>query len=141
MLKRAPSSRRVSAQPMPLMPDLSFGNGASTVRQFKRVSDHSPDHSPEATLAQRDEGRAPMEENMTKEALLGRRLYSSVIDHALQETYAQTGSQPKREALARVADAWNALDAIDPEGECQLVKSILARLPRSVRRRPSSSPL
>ncbi|KAI9676431.1 MAG: hypothetical protein M1817_000588 [Caeruleum heppii] len=122
------SSRRVSAQRQPLVPDMSFGNGASTVRQFRRVSDKSPTTSPEASIAHRDENCPPLSSNVTKEGLLGRKAYATAVDSAIQETYAQTGSHAKREAIARVADAWNALDAIDPEGEYHLLRLMMEKL-------------
>lgn len=124
---RAPS-RRVSAARRPLGPDLSFGNGASTVRQFRRVSDNSPTTSPDGTLASRDENHVPQKDVVTKEAKLGRKAYSAAIDLAFQETHAQTSSQVKREALARVASAWEALDLIDPDGEYQLLRSMMSKL-------------
>ena len=137
----ASPARKPSGQKQPLVPDMSFGNGASTVRQFSRVSDNSPNTSPEASIAQRDENRPPLAETVTREALLGRKVYSRVVDHAFQETYAQTGSQAKREAIARVADAWNALDAVDPEGEYHLLRAIINKIdgePRLASFLPSS---
>ena len=122
------TSRRVSSQKKPLAPDMSFGNGASTVKQFRRQADNSPDISPDSSLARRDENHVPAAQSPTKEGLLGRRAYTSVVDYAFQEQYAQTGSQAKREALAKLADAWAALDAVDPEGECQLLKSIIQKV-------------
>ena len=126
----SPAKRRSSGQRKPLGPDMSFGNGGSTVRQFRRVSDNSPDISPYVSMAGRDENRPPLVESITKEALLGRRAYTKVIDQAFQETYAQTGSQIKREAISRAAHAWNALDMEDPEGEFQLLKLILEKVQR-----------
>ncbi len=122
--------RRPSGQKQPLAPDMSFGNGGSTVRQFRRVSDNSPTVSPDASIANRDENRPPLAETVTKEALMGRRAYTKVIDNAFQETYAQTGSQAKREAISKVADAWSALDAVDPEGEYHLLQLIMQKMQR-----------
>ena len=130
----ASQARRVSSQRQPLGPDLSFGNGGSTVRQFRRAPDNSPTVSPEGSFAERDENRPPLPQMVTKEAQLGRKAYSSVIDLAFQETHAQTGSQAKREAIARVASAWGALDAIDPEGEIQLLRTIMNKLQRYIPR-------
>ena len=124
------AKRRASGQKKPLAPDTSFGNGGSTVRQFRRISDNSPDVSPDASIAERDENRPPIADSITKEALLGRRAYSKVVDHAFQEIYAQTGNQTKREALSRAAHAWNALDMADPEGEYHLLKLIMEKLHR-----------
>jgi serine/threonine-protein kinase 24/25/MST4 len=125
-------TRQPSMQKKPLQPDMNFGNSGSTVRLFRRVSDNS-------TLAQvdsdvsnnsitRDENRPPLSETVSKEALLGRRVFNKVVDPAFQEIHAQTGNQAKREALSRLADAWSALDAVDPEGEFQLMKAMIERV-------------
>lgn len=137
-VKRRPSlvtpalatKRRSSGQKMPLEPSTSFGNSASSVRQFRRVSDQSPGVSPNASVVERDENQPPLAETVTKEALVGRRAYSKAIDQAFQETYAHTGNQAKREAIARVADAWSVLDQDDPEGEYHLLKSIIEKVQR-----------
>lgn len=121
------AKRRFSGQKQPLAPSLSFGNSGSTVRLFRRVSDKSPDVSI-GFVAEKDENRDSPGETITKEALIGRRAYTKVIDQAFQETYAQTGNQFKREVLSRVAHAWNALDADDPEGEYHLLKIIFERI-------------
>ncbi|KAI9786334.1 MAG: hypothetical protein M1835_003085 [Candelina submexicana] len=126
--KQDSSVTRPSGQKQPLAPDMSFGNGGSTVRQFRRVSDNSPTVSPETSIAKRDENRPPLAETVTKEALLGRRAYTKIIDNAFQETYAQTGSQAKREAISKAADAWSALDAVDPEGEYHLLQLIMQKM-------------
>ena len=125
-----PSKRKVSGQKQPLGPSTSFGNSASTVRQFRRVSDKSPDRSPNGTVADRDENHELQPETLTKEALLGRRAYTKAIDQAFQEVYAQTGNQSKREAISRVAHAWSALDNDDPEGEYHLLKLIMENVHR-----------
>ena len=126
----SPAKRRPSGQKQPLQPDISFGNSGSTVRLFRRVSENSPSITPDASMAGRDENQVPLAESVTKEALLGRRAYTKVIDQAFQETYALTGSQAKRETISRVADAWNALDVADPEGEYLLLKLIVAKIQR-----------
>lgn len=126
----SPAKRRPSGQRKPLGPDMSFGNSASTVRQFRRVSDNSPDISPDNSVAERDENRPPMAEVITKEALLGRRAYSKAVDQAFQEIYAQTGSHVKREVISKAAQAWNALDMDDPEGEYHILKLIIEKVQR-----------
>jgi serine/threonine-protein kinase 24/25/MST4 len=109
---------------------MSFGNQGSTVRLFRRVSDNSTtaqvssdDGSPESIL--KEEKRPPMVETTTKEAILGRRAFNKVVDPAFQELYAQTGNQSKQDALSRVANAWSVLDAVDPEGQYQLLKLLI----------------
>lgn len=125
-------SRQVSVQKQPLQPDISFGNTGSTVRLFRRVSDNSTTAQVNSDISvpgtQRDENRPPTTETVTKESLLGRRVFGKVVDPAFQELHAQTGNQAKREALSRLADAWSALDAIDPEGEFQLLKAMMERV-------------
>lgn len=125
-------NRQASIQKRPLQPDMNFGNTGSTVRVFRRVSDNSTWaqlHSDEAAAAgPRDENRPPMTDTVTKEALLGRRVFHKIVDPALQELHAQTGHPAKRDALSRLADAWSALDAVDPEGEYQLLKAMIERV-------------
>jgi serine/threonine-protein kinase 24/25/MST4 len=123
--------RQPSSQKKPLQPDMNFGNTGSTVRLFRRVSDnsviaHVNGETPPSTMT-RDENRPPMAETTTKDAILGRRVFNKVVDPTFQELHAQTSNQAKREALSRVADAWSALDAIDPEGEYQLLKAMIER--------------
>lgn len=65
---------------------------------------------------------------VTKESLLGRRAYSKVIDSTFQEQHAQTAEASKREALARLHNAWSVIDRVDPEGEFLLLKSLVDRL-------------
>ncbi|RDW88306.1 serine kinase-1 [Coleophoma cylindrospora] len=121
--------RQPSTQRRPLQPDMSFGNSGSTVRLFRRVSDNSQtsadEYSTESTF---DENRPLVVEATTKEAVLGRRIYNRIMDPGLQELHAQTSNQAKREALSRLADAWSALDAVDPEGEYQLLKVMLEKV-------------
>ncbi|TVY54650.1 Serine/threonine-protein kinase svkA [Lachnellula cervina] len=124
--------RQPSSQRRPLQPDMSFGNSASTVRVFRRVSDNSTtaqvDSDISAPGTTRDENRPPMAETVTKDAILGRRVFNKIIDPSFQEVHAQTGNQAKRDALSRLADAWSALDAVDPEGEYQLMKLLLEKV-------------
>ena len=122
------TKRKVSGQKLPLEPSLNFGNSASAVRQFRRVSDQSPQISPDSSMMGRDENQPPG--TATKEALIGRHAYSKVIDPAFQEAYAQTGSQIQREALSKIAHAWSGLDQDDPEGEYHLLKAIILKLQR-----------
>jgi serine/threonine-protein kinase 24/25/MST4 len=65
---------------------------------------------------------------VTKESLLGRRAYSKIIDSTFQEQHAQTGDLEKREAIARLHNAWTVLDRIDPEGEFLLLRSLIENL-------------
>lgn len=148
-----PTARRVSGQPkQPLGLDMSFGNGASTVRMFKRVSsDDNHDNSkpssasqfqigsPQDTVFDADaENRPPPQQQhrlppapvvaATKESILGRSTYAKCIEPALQEAQATTADRTNREALSRVAEAWSRLDELDPEGELLLLKGMLERI-------------
>ena len=144
-----PTARKVSAiQSSPKQPlglDMSFGNGTSTVRQFKRVSSgikqSSPvqaiSTSPQDSVFDSDaENKPPPTPNnqatpsvpTTKEAMLGRRAYAKCLDSAFQEAHAATGDRVKREALSHVAEAWSKLDELDPEGELLLLKGIMDRI-------------
>lgn len=129
----SPAKRRSSGQKQPLTPCTDFGNCASTVRQFRRVSDNSQDVAPNTSFAERDENRPRIADTVSKEALLGRRAYSKAVDQALQETHAQIGNQSKREAMSRVALAWDTLNKEDPEGEYHLLKLIIDKIQKSVR--------
>ncbi|KAL8874299.1 MAG: hypothetical protein Q9174_000339 [Haloplaca sp. 1 TL-2023] len=122
--------RRSSGHKQPLGPSTSFGNSASTTRQFRRVSDKSANGSPPTSMIRGDENQTPRASTVTKEGLLGRRAYSKAVDIAFQETYAQTACPRKREALSQVAQAWSVLDQEDPEGECQLIKLMLEKVQR-----------
>ncbi|MCJ1460881.1 hypothetical protein MMC28_011263 [Mycoblastus sanguinarius] len=124
----SPAKRRSSGQKLPLAPSTNFGNSGSTTRQFRRVSENSPNTSPNVSIAGRDENQQQIAETVTKEALLGRRAYTKVMDQAFQETYAQTANQVKREAISRVAIAWDAWDKDDPEGEFHFLKLMLERV-------------
>jgi serine/threonine-protein kinase 24/25/MST4 len=131
-IAQAPSlTPRIVSQKQPLQPDMNFGNSASTVRVFRRVSDNSADGITEPTddlTGKHDENRSPVAEGVTKAALLGRRAYNRAVDSAFQEVHAQTSKLSHREALSRFADAWSALDTIDPEGEYQLLKLIIDKI-------------
>ena len=124
----SPPKKKVSGQKQPLAPCTDFGNGGSTMRQFRRVSDKPLEVALNVCPAEIDENHHPTTAKYTKEALLGRRAYTKAVDQAIQETYAQTGNQSKREAISRVALAWDALDKEDPEGEYHLLKLIIDKV-------------
>lgn len=179
-----PTARRVSGQTQfkqPLGLDMSFGNGTSTVRQFKRVSSGGP-HNPEAkhpqtkslnpkdpsptnsVQSQHDsvfdsdtENQPPPNTNntnpfpkpppqlqnqtdepppycephpqiITKQAILGARLHSRILEPTLTTLHANTAHERKRAVLTRVADALGELNAIDPEGEFLLFKEVVEKI-------------
>jgi serine/threonine-protein kinase 24/25/MST4 len=63
-----------------------------------------------------------------KEAVLGRRLYTKAVEPSLAELHAQTSAMQKREALAKLSDAFAALDAVDPEGAYHLMTSMVSSM-------------
>ncbi|KAI8625161.1 Pkinase-domain-containing protein [Xylariaceae sp. FL1651] len=122
----APALRR------PLQPDMSFGNSGSSQRLFRRVpSDGSSSGriSPSPFDDVADENKHPntVEAN-SKEAVLGRCLYSKALEPTLAELHAQTSSMAKREALAKLSDAFAVLDAVDPEGAYHLLRNLNCNL-------------
>ncbi|RMD43719.1 hypothetical protein DV735_g1468, partial [Chaetothyriales sp. CBS 134920] len=52
----------------------------------------------------------------SKEAVLGRQLYLKAIGMGCQEVLDTTAGETKRNAVAKLAEAWSDLEAIDPEG-------------------------
>ena len=125
---QCPAKRNSSGQKQPLAPCTDFGNSGSTARQFRRFSGNSLRVATNVFKAVRDENQSPMGETVSKEALLGRRAYTNVVDQALQETFAQTGDQSKREVIAGLALAWEILDRKDPVGEYHLLKLIIDKV-------------
>lgn len=137
---RGGSVRRLasSAAPKkPLQPDMSFGNSGSTMRLFRRVpSDSSTSGqtgrpgSPDDVFC--DENLPPRMaspvEPYGKEAILGRRLYNKAVEPTLAELHAQTAATQKREALAKLSDAFATLDAVDPEGAYHLMSTLIASM-------------
>ncbi|KAL8728639.1 MAG: hypothetical protein Q9166_005254 [cf. Caloplaca sp. 2 TL-2023] len=128
ILSATARKRMTSGQKRPLGASTSFGNDASTARQFRRVSDRSSETSPPMSLTEVDENQEPAGGTVTKEGVIGRRAYSKAIELAFHEVYAQTAGQRKREAISRVAQAWSVLDQEDPEGECHLLKLIMEKV-------------
>ncbi|KAI2641679.1 Pkinase-domain-containing protein [Hypomontagnella submonticulosa] len=119
----APAIRR------PLQPDMSFGNSGSSQRLFRRVpSDSSTSGQvspPNSTDILWDENKHPNAvEATSKEAILGRRLYSKAVEPTLAELHAQTSSMAKREALGKLSDALALLDSVDPEGAYHLLRNL-----------------
>ncbi|RYP63205.1 hypothetical protein DL771_009379 [Monosporascus sp. 5C6A] len=119
----------VPAMKRPLQPDMSFGNSGSSQRLFRRVPSDGSASSPLPSSLSGDEvgdeNRNPNAvETNSKEAMLGRRLYSKALDPTLAELHAQTSDMIKREALAKLSDAFAILDALDPEGAYHLMRNL-----------------
>ncbi|KAK5088326.1 hypothetical protein LTR05_002543 [Lithohypha guttulata] len=64
----------------------------------------------------------------SKEASLGKALYSQVVGLSCQDVLNETGDQARREAVSRVAEAFSDLEAADPEGLYHIMKSIVGRM-------------
>ena len=138
---RSNGSPRGSIAPRkPLQPDMSFGNSGSTMRLFRRVPSDSSTTSTSGQVGRSSSGddvfcdenlppnmAAPVEP-YGKEAVLGRRLYNRAIEPTLAEMHAQTSALQKREALAKLSEAFAALDAVDPEGAHQLMSNLVSSI-------------
>ncbi|KAF4338555.1 STE STE20 YSK kinase [Fusarium beomiforme] len=150
---RSSGSPRGSIAPKrPLQPDMSFGNSGSTMRLFRRVPSDGSNGSQGNRPASPDD--VFCDENLSrpittpvepygKEAVLGRRLYNKAVEPSLAELHAQTSAMQKREALAKLSDAFAALDAVDPEGAYHLMTSMISsishdnKLSATILRQPS----
>lgn len=134
------SPRATVAPKKPLQPDMSFGNSGSTMRLFRRVPSGSSDTS---TSGQTGRPGSPddvfCDENIPppmtapvepygKEAILGRRLYNRAVEPTLAELHAQTSAMQKRDALAKLSDAFATLDAVDPEGAYHLMSNLVTAM-------------
>ncbi|EER27587.1 Protein kinase domain containing protein [Coccidioides posadasii C735 delta SOWgp] len=132
-IRRSTSKRKSSGAKQPLGVDLTFGNSPSTVRQFRRLSDREDcENEISGTIPGMDETHAPKTlfspEPQSKEAAIGRRMYSCGVGLACQEALANTWDQDKREAISRLAEAWSELEMVDPEGLYQIVKASYEKL-------------
>ncbi|KAF4972298.1 hypothetical protein FZEAL_9625 [Fusarium zealandicum] len=135
---RSNGSPRAAVLPKkPLQTDMSFGNSGSTMRLFRRVPSDGSNQgqlgrpvSPDDVFC--DENLPPTMaapvEPYGKEAVLGRRLYAKAVEPTLAELHAQTSAMQKREALAKLSDAFAALDAVDPEGAYHLMSSMVSSI-------------
>ncbi|KHO01534.1 Serine/threonine-protein kinase domain protein [Metarhizium album ARSEF 1941] len=131
------SPRPTVAPKKPLQTDMSFGNSGSTMRLFRRVPSDSSTNgqiggpsSPDDVFC--DENLpcpiASPVEPYSKEAILGRRLYNKAVEPTLAELHAQTSAMQKREALAKLSDAFAALNAVDPEGAYHLMSNLVGSI-------------
>ncbi|KIW29245.1 uncharacterized protein PV07_05070 [Cladophialophora immunda] len=64
----------------------------------------------------------------TKEANLGRKLYSSAIGISCQDVLNDTADEVKREAVARLAEAFSDLESVDPDGMYHIMQSIISKM-------------
>lgn len=63
-----------------------------------------------------------------KEATLGRRLYSTAIGISCQDVLNETADETKREAVARLAEAFSDLESVDPDGVYHVMAAIVAKM-------------
>ena len=134
--KKRHSSGHLLKQPLGV--NMSFGNSPSTVRQFRRVSpsaENGPALSKQQQLSTDSENTPPLpmtETNTpatdTKEAVLGRRVYSKAIGLACQEILNNTADQSKRETISRLAECFSDLEQDDSEGLYHIVKSVVEKM-------------
>ncbi|KAK4944396.1 hypothetical protein LTR10_016282 [Elasticomyces elasticus] len=64
----------------------------------------------------------------SKEATLGRRLYANAIGISCQDVLNDTADEVKREAVARLAEAFSDLESVDPDGMYHVMRSILSKM-------------
>lgn len=127
--KRVPSGERRAAlqsnpPSSPLNQSFHPNPEARTFRLSPTVPDYPSDTNNENTPPTPEYAPMPV----TKDALYGRRAYSKVLDSVFQEAHADTASPHQRDAIGRVAQAWQHLDEVDPHGEFMLLKAMVDRL-------------
>ena len=72
---------------------------------------------------------APHPKGITKESLLGNRLFAKCIDPTLSSLLANTSSPPStRTAISRLGSAWQDLDREDPEGGFLFLKQLIEKI-------------
>ncbi|ETN36683.1 uncharacterized protein HMPREF1541_08961 [Cyphellophora europaea CBS 101466] len=64
----------------------------------------------------------------SKEAILGRRLYSKAIGISCQEVLDNTADASRREAVAKLAESFSDLESADPEGMYAIMSAIFSRV-------------
>jgi len=143
------SVRPAAAAKRPLQPDMSFGNAGSSVRLFRRVPSDGSNGSQTSWPAEDgtggDENRPPASMTSTldlssKEAVMGHRLFAKAVDPTLAELHAQTSTFQKREALAKLSDAFALLDSVDPEGTYHLMRNLVSAMSHDPKLGPAFLP-
>ncbi|KAL2423961.1 Serine/threonine-protein kinase svkA [Exophiala dermatitidis] len=87
----------------------------------------------------------------SKESSLGKRLYAQAVGISCQDVLDDTADHVKREAVARLAEAFSDLEAVDPDGLFHVMRAVVEKvkldsvLSKAMRvddgRGPSSSPV
>ncbi|EXJ91937.1 STE/STE20/YSK protein kinase [Capronia epimyces CBS 606.96] len=100
----------------------SLGSGNDS-----RISEENSPSSSTATTAMTGAVPAAIPSE-AKETILGRRLYSSAIGISCQDVLDETADQVKREAVARLAEAFSDLESVDPDGLYHIMATIVAKM-------------
>ncbi len=97
----------------------------SPTKQVQLTSPLKPDNfSPATTLDSAVSSGASTE---SKESILGQRLYAKAVGMSCQEVLDNTADESRREAVARLAEVFSDLEAVDPEGVYHIMTSIFER--------------
>lgn len=64
----------------------------------------------------------------SKEADLGRALYAKAVGMSCQNVLNETADEAKREAVAKLAEAFSDLEAVDPEGMYHVMAGVVRRM-------------
>lgn len=64
----------------------------------------------------------------SKEAAMGRALYSQAVGISCQDVLNETGNETRREAVSRLAEAFSDLEAADPEGLYHIIQNMLQKM-------------
>lgn len=64
----------------------------------------------------------------SKEASLGRKLYANAIGITCQDVLSNTADEVKREAVARLAEAFSDLENVDPDGMYHIMRGIVDKM-------------
>ncbi|RVX72880.1 hypothetical protein B0A52_03233 [Exophiala mesophila] len=64
----------------------------------------------------------------SKEASLGRKLYTNAIGITCQDVLSNTADEVKREAVARLAEAFSDLESLDPDGMYHIMRGIVDKM-------------
>ncbi|KAJ2902999.1 mst3-like protein [Zalerion maritima] len=104
-------------QPKPLPSSRVVSRGSNEENQPPRLFSNHP----------------PPTDATSKEAVLGRRLYAKAIEPGMNEMHASTASPEKREALARLNDAFALLNAVDPEGSYDFMRHMVSSCSQDTR--------
>ncbi|PSR83359.1 kinase-like domain-containing protein [Coniella lustricola] len=106
----------------------SSSNAENRDPRSNRSSNHKSNLNGNSNHNHHRSSSAHPQSTNTKEALLGHRLYVKALEPTMAEVYAQTASAKKRDALAKLAEAMEELDIVDPEGTYQLMQGFVTAM-------------